>query len=94
MASSILCTWPGVVPPLTPTYPGANLDPGFKSVLHHPWFLGRWPSFQVLQALLSQEPSSLYGLAPPSLHQGPLTLPPLLSLWPGAEAAQTGKARE
>lgn len=75
MASSILCTGTGWCLP-HPNLPWANLDPGFKSGHSHPWFHRRWPASRCFRPSLSQEPSSLYGLAPPSPpSKGPLTLP-------------------
>lgn len=68
------------VPSLAP--PGPTLAPG--STCHSPpGFLGQWPGFQVLQALLSQEPSSSPGLVLPLWSPGPLILPfPCLCLFP------------
>lgn len=82
VASSILCTWPGVVPPLTPTYPGPTLTQG---------------SSRLLTPLVSRVVAQLPGASGPPVSGALLliwpgtSLPPsraphpplpLLSLWP------------
>lgn len=77
VASSILCTWPGVVPPLIPTSPGPTLTQGSSQLLTPlvSRVVAQLPSASgppVSGALLLTWPGTSL---PPSLRQGPSPSP-------------------
>lgn len=93
VASSILCTWPGVVPPLTPASPGPTLTQG-SSRLFTPLVSGAVAQLpgasgpSVSGALLLTWPGTSLPLS-----RAPHPPLPLLSLWPCRQSSSDRQGR-